>query len=70
MASPVAQPIRPSQDVSRAPAVDTARPREGSRLHLDTAALSVSRSGCFEFDRVIKSGYVDKRTQKTKVCFR
>ncbi|KAH7313301.1 hypothetical protein B0I35DRAFT_410314 [Stachybotrys elegans] len=34
-------------------------------LHADSA-ISVSRSGCFESDRIIKSGYVQKRTQKTK----
>jgi hypothetical protein len=28
----------------------------------------VNQNGSFEFDRVIKSGYVQKRTQKTKVC--
>lgn len=27
----------------------------------------VNQNGSFEFDRVIKSGYVQKRTQKTKV---
>lgn len=30
---------------------------------------NVSQNGCFESDRVIKSGYVEKRT-KTKVCWR
>lgn len=41
------------------------RPRQNSRLNLDTSL--VSSNGCFEFDRVIKCGYVEKRT-KTKVC--
>ncbi|ATY62040.1 PH domain containing protein [Cordyceps militaris CM01] len=39
------------------------RPRQNSRLDLDTSL--VSSNGCFEFDRVIKCGYVEKRT-KTK----
>ncbi|KFA63521.1 hypothetical protein S40285_00385 [Stachybotrys chlorohalonatus IBT 40285] len=30
------------------------------------AAVPINRIGCFESDRVIKSGYVQKRTQKTK----
>lgn len=37
------------------------------RLALDTVT-PVNQAGCFESDRVIKSGYVQKRTQKTKVC--
>lgn len=32
-----------------------------------SAANPVNQNGSFEFDRVIKSGYVQKRTQKTKV---
>jgi hypothetical protein len=37
-----------------------------SRLAVDTYS-PVNQNGSFEFDRVIKSGYVQKRTQKTKV---
>lgn len=37
-----------------------------SRLPPD-AFSPVNQNGSFEFDRVIKSGYVQKRTQKTKV---
>ncbi|TFB01535.1 hypothetical protein CCMA1212_006222 [Trichoderma ghanense] len=37
-----------------------------SRLPLDTAAHPVLQTGCFEVDRVIKSGFVQKRGQKTK----
>ncbi|KAL7941958.1 hypothetical protein V8C42DRAFT_355099 [Trichoderma barbatum] len=37
-----------------------------SRLPLDTAVAPVHQTGCFEIDRVIKSGCVQKRTQKTK----
>ncbi|CAM1502837.1 Fc.00g076130.m01.CDS01 [Cosmosporella sp. VM-42] len=39
------------------------RPRSHSQLD---AFSPVNHDGCFEFDRVIKSGYVQKRTQKTK----
>lgn len=38
-----------------------------SRLPLDTSVAPVHQNGCFEIDRVIKSGCVQKRTQKTKV---
>jgi hypothetical protein len=36
-----------------------------TRLALDTTA--VNQNGSFEFDRVVKSGYLQKRTQRTKV---
>ncbi|KAL2195502.1 hypothetical protein P885DRAFT_40852 [Corynascus similis CBS 632.67] len=39
--------------------------RNRGRLTLD-AYSPVNQNGSFEFDRVIKSGYVQKRTQKTK----
>lgn len=38
------------------------------QLHLDTFS-PIDPNGVFEFDRVIKSGQVYKRTRKTKVCF-
>lgn len=39
-----------------------------ARSHSQLDAFSpVNTDGCFEFDRVIKSGFVEKRTQKTKV---
>ena len=41
-------------------------PRPRSHSNVD-AFSPVNNDGCFEFDRVIKSGYVQKRTQKTKV---
>jgi hypothetical protein len=41
-------------------------PGTRSRLAADTYS-PVNQNGSFEFDRVIKSGYVQKRTQKTKV---
>ncbi|OLN81543.1 putative PH domain-containing protein PB16A4.02c [Colletotrichum chlorophyti] len=37
-----------------------------SRLALDTYSSPVNQNGSFEFDRVVKSGYLQKRTQKTK----
>ncbi|GJN80663.1 ph domain-containingprotein [Purpureocillium lilacinum] len=37
-----------------------------SRPNLEALATSVNQNGCFEFDRIIKSGYVEKRTSKTK----
>lgn len=46
----------------------TAAPESRSRGRLAADAYSpVNQNGSFEFDRVIKSGYVQKRTQKTKV---
>lgn len=42
--------------------------RMRSRLALDTYSSPVNQNGSFEFDRVVKSGYLQKRTQKTKVC--
>jgi hypothetical protein len=36
-------------------------------LNLDTFS-PVNQNGSFEFDRVLKSGYVQKRTRKTKVA--
>jgi hypothetical protein len=38
-----------------------------NQLALDTYASPVNQNGSFEFDRVLKSGYLQKRTQKTKV---
>ena len=39
------------------------------RSNITDAATPLSQSGCFEFDRIIKSGYVRKRTGRTKVIF-
>ncbi len=36
-------------------------------LVLDTYVSPVNQNGSFEFDRMIKTGYVQRRTQKTKV---
>ncbi|OAA65059.1 PH domain containing protein [Cordyceps fumosorosea ARSEF 2679] len=51
------------QQPSIAPDATSPRPGQNSRLNHDTSL--VSSNGCFEFDRVIKCGYVEKRT-KTK----
>lgn len=40
------------------------RPR--SHSNIEAAFSPVNNDGCFDFDRVVKSGYVQKRTQKTK----
>jgi len=43
-------------------------PVEAVRNHVGLTAMSpVNQNGSFEFDRVIKSGTVNKRTRKTKV---
>ena len=47
-------------------AIPTIPSRLRNRLGLD-AFSPVNQNGSFEFDRVIKSGYVQKRTSKTKV---
>lgn len=36
-------------------------------LSVDTTS-PVTQNGSYEFDRIIKSGEVQKRTRKTKVC--
>ncbi len=46
-------------------------PSSASRIHNQHFPLDafspVNQNGSFEFDRVLKSGYVQKRTRKTKV---
>lgn len=44
----------------------SAAPRPRQTLLLDTYVSPVNQNGSFEFDRVIKAGYVQRRTQKTK----
>ncbi|RKU43582.1 hypothetical protein DL546_005463 [Coniochaeta pulveracea] len=51
----------PSIDIPRKSFTERLR----SRLTLDSHS-PVNQNGSFEFDRVIKSGYVQKRTQRTK----
>lgn len=55
IATPPQQPLQPS----------SIRNLRSSQLHLDTFS-PINQNGCFEFDRVIKSGHVMKRTRKTK----
>ncbi|KAI9167350.1 hypothetical protein HJFPF1_03476 [Paramyrothecium foliicola] len=66
MAALTAERLAPERSAPQAipeSKINSARPR--SRLQVDTV-LPVNQDGCFEADRVIKSGYVQKRTQKTK----
>ncbi|KAK3313787.1 hypothetical protein B0H66DRAFT_607030 [Apodospora peruviana] len=53
----------PPSSIAMPPCTTTTR--LASRLALDTYS-PVNQNGSFEFDRVLKSGYVQKRTQKTK----
>ncbi|GKT43720.1 putative PH domain-containing protein [Colletotrichum spaethianum] len=60
----------PSLDVTMPP-VSISLPNDTnarlrSRIALDTYSSPVNQNGSFEFDRVVKSGYLQKRTQKTK----
>ena len=52
-------------------AVTLPSPSSASRIRTSHLALDtfspVNQNGSFEFDRVLKSGYVQKRTRKTKV---
>lgn len=41
--------------------------QRSGHLNLDTFLSPVNQNGSFEFDRVLKSGEVYKRTKKTKV---
>lgn len=54
----------PRDSQADAEASNASKPR--NRLAVETYS-PVNQNGSFEFDRVIKSGYVQKRTQKTKV---
>ena len=58
--------IPPNSNVMSVAESQAARLR--NRMALD-AFSPVNQNGSFEFDRVLKSGYVQKRTQKTKVGF-
>ncbi|KAF4626186.1 hypothetical protein G7Y89_g11979 [Cudoniella acicularis] len=57
--------IAPSSAVSLPPPPSSASRIRHSHLALDTFS-PVNQNGSFEFDRVLKSGYVQKRTRKTK----
>ncbi|KAL2134185.1 hypothetical protein VTI74DRAFT_806 [Chaetomium olivicolor] len=73
MAEGLTQPAASSMAADRRAGEPHAKPiavpqqaaRRLSRLAVDTYS-PVNQNGSFEFDRVIKSGYVQKRTQKTK----
>ncbi|SPQ26113.1 c649eda8-b650-49c9-bcda-c68ba110dcd3 [Thermothielavioides terrestris] len=67
-ASSVAASLPADQSTPQPIAVPAKRAASGrliSRLAVDTYS-PVNQNGSFEFDRVIKSGYVQKRSQKTK----
>ncbi|KND92596.1 putative PH domain-containing protein PB16A4.02c [Tolypocladium ophioglossoides CBS 100239] len=66
MAGTQAIDVAPRQSMTIHDMRDVASPLSRSRPNLEGLAASVNQNGCFEFDRVIKSGYVEKRTQKTK----
>lgn len=59
--------IQPPTSATQPPSSSAGRIRN-SHLALDTFS-PVNQNGSFEFDRVLKSGYVQKRTRKTKVSF-
>lgn len=64
----IASDPRPDEQTPQSNPVppQTTAPAARSRLAVDTYS-PVNQNGSFEFDRVLKSGYVQKRTQKTKV---
>ncbi|KAH7001842.1 hypothetical protein EDB80DRAFT_866879 [Ilyonectria destructans] len=64
MVEPIAERAAPRAMLLPSAKLDvSARNRSNSNLD---AFSPVNNDGCFEFDRVLKSGYVQKRTQKTK----
>jgi hypothetical protein len=56
----------PLSSISMPAQSSVTKTRKG-HLNLDTFS-PVNQNGSFEFDRVLKSGYVQKRTRKTKVA--
>jgi hypothetical protein len=56
----------PPSSISMPAQSSVTKARKG-HLNLDTFS-PVNQNGSFEFDRVLKSGYVQKRTRKTKVA--
>lgn len=66
---PIPQPSKPLQIPP--PSSTTLPPPSGNRIlqqHLGLETFSpVNQNGSYDFDRVLKSGYVQKRTRKTKV---
>jgi hypothetical protein len=60
-------PIRPT-GMKITPPSDQSHIEQIATNHTNLGVLSpVNQNGSFEFDRVIKSGTVNKRTRKTKV---
>jgi len=60
-------PIRPA-GMKITPPSDQSQITQIKTNHTNLGVLSpVNQNGSFEFDRVIKSGTVNKRTRKTKV---
>ncbi|CAK7206733.1 hypothetical protein SEUCBS139899_009539 [Sporothrix eucalyptigena] len=59
--APATAPSSLAMAIPQAPA-----PRTLQSLAIDTYVSPVNQNGSFEFDRVIKNGYVQRRTQKTK----
>ncbi|KUJ22014.1 PH-domain-containing protein [Mollisia scopiformis] len=57
--------IPPTSSITLPPPPSSAGRIRSSHLNLDTFS-PVNQNGSFEFDRVLKSGYVQKRTRKTK----
>ena len=61
-----------SDNKSRLPPTLVTMPLSGSTIRNGHSNLDVfspvNQNGSFEFDRVLKSGEVCKRTRKTKVC--
>ena len=64
----------PYHEKTRVPPTSIAIPQSTSAVrngHLSLDVFSpVNQNGSFEFDRVLRSGEVYKRTRKTKVCHR
>ena len=50
------------------PTLQSTQTSRSGGLTLDTLLSPVTQGGSFEFDRIIKSGEVLKRTRRTKVC--
>lgn len=55
-----------ASDAMKMPAPPAAARARNSYIHADTLS-PVDQNGSFAFDRVLKSGYLQKRTRKTKV---
>jgi hypothetical protein len=62
---PAGLTLSPPTSLGVAPA--TRGVRNSGHLTLDTFS-PVNQNGSFDFDRIVKSGKVLKRTRKTKVC--